>query len=153
MDPSRRDEYKQRLFELTPADGKSIGNATLRELLKAAFPEETFTQEDYFDLRNSLRTDGRVERGKGKGGSVHRLLSVLTVDGGRTVAPVVPALDQVEPAEAPPEPREADLYQPFKIAIETGYVPDNDLKPWICEITAAQGRKNTGGRWTRPDVA
>jgi len=153
MDPLRRDEYKQRLFDLTPADGKSIGNATLRELLKAAFPQETFAQDDYFDLRNSLRADGRIERGRGKGGSVHRLIGDANAEGVAAAAPVAPLMDQVEPAEAPPEAREADLYQPFKIAIETGYVPDNDLKPWICEITASQGRKNTGGRWTRPDVA
>ncbi len=58
------------------------------------------------------------------------------------VAPIVTAL----------ETREAELYEPFKKAIETGYVPNNDLKPWICENTAAQGRRATGGRWTRPDV-
>jgi hypothetical protein len=152
MDPARRDEYKQRLFELTPTDGKSIGNVTLRELLKTAFPQDTFTPEDYFDLRNSLRADGKLEKGKGKGGSVHRVLPAVPADGG-TAGPASAATDQVEPAEPPPEAREADLYPPFKTAIESGYVPDNDLKPWICEITAAQGRKNTGGRWTRPDVA
>jgi hypothetical protein len=153
MDSLRRDEYKQRLYDLTPADGKSIGNATLRELLKAAFPEETFTRDDYFDLRNSLRADGRIERGKGKGGSVHRFISVVPLDAGLKVASVESTTGQAEPAEPQPEPSEADLYKPFRAAIETGYVPDNDLKPWICEITASQGKRSTGGRWTRPDVA
>jgi hypothetical protein len=153
MDPSRRDEYKQRLYDLTPSNGKSIGNATLRDLLRSAFPQETFAQDDYFDLRNSLRADGKIERGKGKGGSVHRILSAPIINNGIKADPVATVVDQVEPAEGAPEPREADLYPPFKTVIESGYVPDNDLKPWICEITAAQGRKNTGGRWTRPDVA
>jgi hypothetical protein len=61
----------------------------------------------------------------------------------------------VETAVAPPAPailQEASLYEPFWKAIEKGYVPENDLKPWICEITAFQGRRNTGGLWTRPDV-
>lgn len=47
---------------------------------------------------------------------------------------------------------EASLYVPFQNCIQAGYVPDNDLKPWICEITAAQGRRNPGSLWTRPDV-
>ncbi|HEV1284106.1 MAG TPA: hypothetical protein VNU44_02315 [Bryobacteraceae bacterium] len=81
MDPSRRDEYKQRLYELTPPDGKSIGNGALRDLLKAAFQHDQFTQDDYFDLRNSLRAEGKLERGRGKGGSVHRLLSAEGPEG------------------------------------------------------------------------
>lgn len=152
MDLTRRDEYKQRLYDLTPVDGKSIGNASLRERLAVAFPNDNFTREDYFDLRNSLRTEGRLETGRGKGGSVHRVITaVQALEGMAAPAPVT--TEVTEAPEPPPEPREADLYQPFKNAIETGYVPDNDLKPWICEVTAAQGRRNTGGRWTRPDVS
>ena len=147
MDPLRRDEYKQRLFELTPPDGKSVGNGALRDLLKAAFPHDEFTQDDYFDLRNSLRSEGKIERGRGKGGSVHRLLTAGAVPAaaGGTAAEVA------EPAE-PSTPAEADLYEPFRGVIENGYVLDYDLKPWVCETTASQGRRNTGGRWTRPDV-
>jgi hypothetical protein len=147
MDPSLRDEYKKRLYELTPPDGRSIGNAALRDLLKTAFPNDAFTQDDYFDLRNSLRAEGKLERGKGKGGSVHRVLSAGPEGTGGA-----PAVEAVEPAEPPPA-AEVDLYEPFRRAVENGYVLDNDLKPWVCETTAAQGRRNTGGRWTRPDVA
>jgi hypothetical protein len=148
MDPSRRDEYKQRLYDLTPADGRSIGNGALRDLLKTAFAGEEFTQEDYFDLRNSLMADGKLERGRGQGGSVHRVLSSGPVPPG---AGTPTTTEVAEPVETLPA-AEADLYSPFRSAIENGYVPDNDLKPWICEITAFQGRRNTGGRWTRPDV-
>ena len=149
MDPLRRDEYKQRLYELTPPDGKSIGNSSLRDLLKAAFPHDEFTQDDYFDLRNSLRMDGKLERGRGKGGSVHRVLTAGPAAEGSSAAA---AGEVAEPVE-PPSPAEADLYEPFRRAVEKGYVLDNDLRPWVCEITASQGRRNTGGKWTRPDVA
>ena len=152
MDPTRREEYKQRLYDLVPADGKSVGNVTLKERLAEAFPTDPFTREDYFDLRNSLRTEGRLETGRGKGGSVHRVLTAAELTE-QLAAPDPATAEGVEAPELPPEQRETDLYQPFKNAIETGYVLDNDLKPWICEITAAQGRRNTGGRWTRPDVA
>jgi hypothetical protein len=148
MDLQRRDEFKQRLYDLTPADGRAIGNATLRGLLSQAFPNETFSLEDYWDLRNSLITDGKLGTGRGKGGSAHRIATDLvepvpTLGG---VAPVTPAPEEAQVIS------ELSLYAPFQTCIQTGYVPDNDLKPWICEVTAAQGRRNTGGLWTRPDV-
>lgn len=151
MNQLNRDEYKQGLFELTPADGRNIGNASLREALQSKYHNDEFADEDYWDLRNSLITEGKLEKGRGKGGSVRRILV--------TEAATIPAVaveaacmlqSAIEPggAIAP----EAALYEPFQKVIQTGYVPDNDLKPWVCEITAFQGRRNTGGLWTRPDV-
>src|ERR1035437_7018219 len=99
MDPTRRDEYKQRLYDLTPVDGKSVGNASLRERLAAAFPTDTFTREDYFDLRNSLRTEGKLETGRGKGGSVHRVTAAAQAPEGLTPTPVA-----TEVTEAPEPP-------------------------------------------------
>ncbi len=148
MDQLRRDEYKQALFGLTPADGKSIGNVSLREALRATFPNDEFSEEDYWDIRNSLIADGRLEKGRGKGGSVARIL----------FAPPAPAAEVASVAAEPgadvafSSGAEVPLYEPFQKVIQTGYVADNDLKPWICEITAFQGRRNTGGLWTRPDV-
>jgi hypothetical protein len=149
MDLQRRDEYKQRLYDLTPADGKTIGNAAARESLKEAFPTEDLTPEDYWDLRNSLITEGRLEKGRGQGGTVRRVLTVAEpvpapVGGEAAAQPAV--------AAAPGTLAEASLYEPFQKVIQTGYVPDNDFQPWVCEITAFQGRRNTGGLWTRPDV-
>jgi hypothetical protein len=148
IDPQQRDKYKQALYELTPNDGKTITNASVRDALRAQFPDDDIAQEDYWDLRNSLIADGKLETARGRGGSVRRVPAEVTIETpsatamAGAVAPIVTAL----------ETREAELYEPFKKAIETGYVPNNDLKPWICENTAAQGRRATGGRWTRPDV-
>lgn len=142
MDLTRRDEYKQKLYELTPIDGRAIGNGALREVLRAAVPADQFSEEDYWDLRNSLITDGRLEKGRGKGGSVRR---VIAIESPATAALADASSQFVSAAEA-------SLYEPFQKAIQNGYVPDNDLKPWVCEITASQGRRNTGGVWTRPDV-
>lgn len=150
MEPQRRDEYKQGLFELTPADGKTISNAALRETLKEKFKNDSFSDEDYWDLRNSLITDGRLEKARGQGGSVRRVLTVVPPLTGQEIAKLTSgsstdAAVQTSVAEVP-------LYEPFQKVIQTGYVLDEDLKPWICEITAFQGRRNTGGLWTRPDV-
>jgi hypothetical protein len=76
------------------------------------------------------------------GGSVRRVLTAET-------EPAVASSDSTPPAKVAAE---AALYEPFKKCIQEGYVPDNDLRPWICEITAFQGRRNTGGIWTRPDI-
>jgi hypothetical protein len=137
MDLQRRDESKQKLYDLTPADGKSIGNAALRGLLHDAFPNETFSLDDYWDLRNSLIADGKLEKGRGHGGSVRRVITVV-----EPVA-VVNATGSVVPAAGPVQVvvAEAPLYEPFQKCILTGYIPDNDLKPWICEITAFQTRQ------------
>src|ERR1017187_8793794 len=95
MDLQRRDEFKQKLYDLTPADGKSIGNAALRGLLHDAFPNETFSLDDYWDLRNSLIADGKLEKGRGHGGSVRRVITVV-----EPVA-VVNATGSVVPAAGP----------------------------------------------------
>lgn len=144
MNQLRRDEFKQKLYELTPPDGRAISNPALRESLQNALPEEQFSLDDYWDLRNSLITDGKLEKGRGRGGSVNRVL-----------AETEPAVEGAPSAPAAPEiarVAEVALYEPFQKCIQEGYVPDNDIKPWICEITAFQGKRNTGGVWTRPDV-
>jgi hypothetical protein len=143
MDLQRRDEYKQKLFDLTPEDGKSIGNAALHEKLRSAIPTDEITQDDYWDLRNSLIADGKLEKGRGHGGSVRRVLAVSEP------APSTPSVAAPAPIISPSE---ASLYKHFQKSVLSGYVPDNDLKPFISEVTALQGRRATGGRWTRPDI-
>ncbi|WP_216850460.1 hypothetical protein [Granulicella sp. L46] len=120
--------------------------------MRETLTDDDLTDEDYWDLRNSLIDEGKLERARGRGGLVRRVLSVAEV-------PVVPdslvsAASDLSGAVTALVPvlLESSLYEPFQKIIQTGYVLDNDLKPWICEITAAQGRRNTGGLWTRPDV-
>jgi hypothetical protein len=144
MDLNRREEFKEKLYQLTPADGKATGNQALRESLRSALPEEEISLDDYWDLRNSLITEGKLEKGRGYGGSVRRVLTEAE-PAAIITSPVLSAIDTSKVAES-------SLYEPFQKRIQEGYVPDNDLKPWICEITAFQGRRNTGGVWTRPDV-
>ncbi|MFZ1085053.1 MAG: hypothetical protein WAN35_08825 [Terracidiphilus sp.] len=148
MDQQRRDEYKLALFELTPEDGKSVGNSALRVALREKFQTDELTEEDYWDLRNSLIAEGKLEKGRGKGGSVCRVL--LTEP--HPLPTKAPGLDQPGKGPVSANTAEASLYEPFQKVIQTGFVPDEDLRPYICEITAFQGRRNTGGLWTRPDV-
>ena len=142
MDPARKPDYKQRLLELVPNTGESIGNAALRhefrKVLAAAGDE--VTDDDYWLIRDSLIEDGLIQTGKGRGGSVHRVLLEKEV-----AAPAPAPAEEVEGGEA-------GLYVPFHNAIRTGYAPANGIRRFVSEITAKQGRRLTGGRWTRPDV-
>ncbi len=47
---------------------------------------------------------------------------------------------------------EADLYPHIKETLKTFWARERHIEPLAVEITAAQGRKATGGRWTRPDL-
>lgn len=149
MNLQSRDDYKRALYDLTPANGQTISNAALKEALRSARPDDQFADEDYWDLRNSLITDGKLLRARGYGGSVRRALTVAEPAEG---APAAELVAQAGADAAQAVVAEASLYAPFQKVIQTGYVLDNDLNRWICEITASQGKRNTGGLWTRPDV-
>jgi hypothetical protein len=83
-------------------------------------------------LRNALIEEGALEQGRGRGGSVHGVEEAT-----------------VEP---PPTRAESALYEPFLKAITEGYAPENRIKRYVAEITAAQGRRMAGDKWTRPDI-
>jgi hypothetical protein len=148
MNLIRREEYKTLLLDLIPSDGKAISNPTAREALKAQVTDDQISDEDYFDLRNSLIADGKLEKARGRGGMVRRILTVAEPIPTATEPVVAP----IQAVETKPSVNEIALYEPFLRVIQTGYVLDNDLNRWVCEITAAQGRRNTGGKWTRPDI-
>lgn len=156
MDAAEKTEYSKVLLSLIPESGSNIGNVTLREKLKEAIRRSgitaTVTDQDYWLLRDSLIDEGHIEQGRGRGGSVHRIIisaETLNVD---VVAPesgVFP-ISQIEPIAQ--KLLESALYEPFLKAITEGYVKENRIKRFVSEITASQGRRATGGKWTRPDV-
>jgi adenine-specific DNA-methyltransferase len=55
------------LFAHIPLNGKPIGNISLLK-------RSGLTDDDYWRLRNKLLDEGRIGKGKGKGGSVYRLV-------------------------------------------------------------------------------
>jgi len=167
MDASKKAEYQKILMSLVPESGGNIGNVTLRERLRQKIESlgDQLSEEDYWLLRNPLIDEGQLEQGRGRGGSVHRVSLPPVSVSGVAVADAFPSMaDAVAtelgpppaptetPAEAAEEKAEASLYEPFHKAIVNGYTKDNRLKEFISEITAHQGRRATGGKWTRPDV-
>jgi hypothetical protein len=48
--------------------------------------------------------------------------------------------------------RETDLYPGVHEYVKTSFVEKQRLTDFVSEITAAQGRRDTGGMWNRPDI-
>jgi hypothetical protein len=139
MDPSKKSEYAKLLLSFVPESGANIGNLTIRNQLREAVKAlgDDISEQDYWLIRDSLIDEGLIEQGRGRGGSVHRLVTAALA------APV---------STIPLKQPEAVLYDPFHKAILEGYVKENRIKRFISEVTASQGRRATGGKWTRPDL-
>lgn len=136
MTPEEKENFKKELLELIPKDGKPIGNVTLLE----KFTTETKkSEDDYWSVRNELITEGVLGKGKGKGGSVYLLKTEILASTDKPSTPIKKI-------------KEKDLYKPLLETLKSFWTKDNDIKNYIIEITANQGSKDTGGKWTRPDI-
>jgi hypothetical protein len=135
VDQEQLIELKKRLFDAVPQSG-NVGNVTLCATFKRF--DSSLTDDDYWLVKSELVNDGLLRSGRGRGGSVHRVESEIAIP---------------EPASINVNCKpEADLYEPFHKAIRDGYVKDNGIRRYVSEETAKQGRRYTGGKWTRPDI-
>ena len=50
---------------------------------------------------------------------------------------------------APASVREVELYSPIRETLQNYWAKERQIEPLAIEITAAQGRRRTGGRWTQ----
>ena len=120
--------------------GGTAGNITLMRDLG-------WTEDTYWSVRNRLLDRGALELGKGKGGSV------------RIIKPEVPPSNGASPSPTPIEiikeelRSEAALWSPMAKVIQDSWVSDAGFDHSIVQITAQQGSKATGGKWSRPDIA
>lgn len=137
MTPEEKEKFKKQLLDLVPKDGKSIGNVTL---LDKFITQTKKTEDDYWALRNELIVEGVLGKGKGKGGSVYLLKPEKSAAAGK-----IPTSTK--------SVKEKELYKPFLETLKSFWTKDNDIKNYIVEVTANQGSKDTGGKWTRPDIA
>jgi hypothetical protein len=138
------DQYENMLMTGVPTI-EPVGNVTLCGRLVG----NGWTEELYWEIRNRLIERGLLAKGKGKGGSVRRV--PLTVAGMASigVGTAATALSQVDQAYVA---YERDLYQPMIEVIKSRWAQDYRLDSLVAEITAAQGSKQTRGKWTRPDI-
>ena len=120
----------------------AIGNVSLR----AALQRSGWTEEQYWAVRNRLIEKGVLEPGRGKGGSVRRVVT-------QTDEPATdPIVSPPASTEAIAYAAEKDLYVPMAAVIRSRWAQDYRLDEHLVEITAQQGARQTGGKWTRPDI-
>lgn len=132
-------ELERQLLDHVPAEG-TVGNITLiRQLDLAGWDEPR-----YWDVRNRLIDRGIIKAGRGKGGSVQR---TSTNDAAAVSDPQGPRVGPITE-----ELRERALYEPMRRVIDSAWAQDNRLDQHVVEITAHQGARLTGGRWSRPDI-
>ncbi|MFV2088706.1 hypothetical protein [Micromonospora sp. LOL_021] len=147
VDPGTLHGDHQAMFAALPADGTTISNPNLQRRLD-------WNSDRYFRARDALVDMGLVVRGRGRGGVVRRLVPEMVVKE-RTVAVVVDAgadaLTTAATVEAAIK-NELALYEPMRRVIEQDWAKDRRRDPLAVEITALQGRRATGGVWSRPDI-
>jgi len=130
------DEQEHQLLASLPENGDPIGNTTLMRQLQ-------WTEDAYWSVRNRVLDRGLLELGRGKGGSVRRILE-----------PAPSALPSVAvPAAKSDFGIEALLYAPMTKVIGDSWAADAGFDSKIVQLTAQQGSRTTGGKWSRPDIA
>ena len=143
MSPDQPLDSEQRaLLDALPVDGAPIGNSTLRRILR-------WNAERYFLARNRPADGGLLIIGRGRGGSVRRVVPD-TADV-RTVSVEVPAgADAAATVEATIR-SELALYEPMRQVIANEWATDRRTDSLVVEVTALGGSRPTG-LWSRPDT-
>jgi len=99
------DSLPKLILSFTPEDGSSIGNGAMMGLLKDKMPG--ITLDDYIEARDELIEDGLIGRGRGRGGSIFRLLDEADSDEDDDASADMDGLDEDEDADefalTPPE--------------------------------------------------
>ncbi len=127
-----------------PSDGSTKGN-------KAVLLQLGWDEDRYYAARNSLVDRGYIRRGQGRGGTVRRNVVPSAPGPSVLVTPsssAVPSPTEIEEAIR----SEIDLYAPMRDVIAGDWAKDHRADPVAVEITAQQGRRATGGMWSRPDI-
>ena len=130
----------EKLLEALRQAGGISGNTSLSRDL--GWDTETF-----YSVRNHAEELGLVRKGRGRGGS-----TLLAEE-----EEAVVRSDEELAEEIVNEIRqESDLYGPVKQTLESDWVNDSregSFESMGVVDTSHQGRRSTGGKWTRPDLA
>lgn len=143
MDSANDMALRKLLLSLVPIDGSNIGNITLRIRLAEAAKQNglVFDVGSYFRIRQPLIADKILGTGSGKGGSV---FLVQLPEGSHHLE---------EGSSGGSLTGEIKLYSAVSETISAFWPADHGLDNCIIQVTGLQGKRATGGRWTRPDLA
>jgi hypothetical protein len=144
LSPEQIEAKQQELLHAVPETGP-IGNKALRDKLG-----DTWTEDLYWAIRSRLIERGHLETGKGRGGSVRRVQIPQALE--EQLQPAAPPENQVAPPTTPDYTKEAELYEPISNVLRNNWSKEQGFDNYLVELTAKQGSRATGGKWTRPDV-
>lgn len=144
LSPEQIEAKQQELLQSIP-ETASIGNKALREKLGGEWTEDL-----YWAIRSRLIERGQLEPGRGRGGSV-RLVPSPQPESAQQQLAVQPVLQTGVPA-APDYTKETELYEPISNVLRNNWSKEQGFDNYLVEVTAKQGSRATGGKWTRPDV-
>ncbi|MEQ9106252.1 MAG: hypothetical protein RLO04_02155 [Limnobacter sp.] len=144
LSPEQIEAKQQELLKSVPVTA-SIGNKALRDLLG-----QGWTEDLYWAIRSRLIEHGQLEPGRGRGGSV-RIVPPPQAQPEQPQAPAQPAA-RAGIAVTPDYTKEAELYEPISSVLRNNWSKEQGFDNYLVEITAKQGSRTTGGKWTRPDV-
>lgn len=118
--------------------GESMGNTTL--LAKLQWPDA-----QYWAIKSRLLDQGKVQKGRGRGGASLRLFQF---DDEKTPVdlPVVVVTPSTEYDD------ERKLYVPVEDVLVGGWLKERGFDRFLVERTSSQGGRATGGAWSRPDL-
>lgn len=139
--PPGRPSDEDILLALVPENGEPVGNLFLLKKLEG----RGWDEEKYWRVRDRLLENGTLLRGRGQGGSVRRRVA----DGRETRQEAAPVSKPARPSVP-----ESALYEPLLGVLQTDWIREMRIGSHQIhfEITAKQGKKATGGTWTRPDI-
>jgi len=131
-------EKQAQLIEKITEKGGHAGNVTLQR-------ELGWNEEIYWAIRDRLVDSGLLEIGRGRGGSVS-----LVAQPTSSIAPEPIAVSSSVSSIS--RVSEAELYKPVAEVLRRQWARDLRFRSHVVEVTARQGRRETGGTWTRPDI-
>lgn len=137
---------EQALLQHLPKNGNTAGNKAVQARLG-------WDDDQYWAVRDSLVDKNLIVRGRGRGGTVRILVREETKE---TVTVPVPIGVDGTPGDTTDIEavvrREVELYEPMASVVRGAWARDRRANPLAVEVTALQGRRATGGRWSRPDI-
>jgi hypothetical protein len=138
------------------AHGNRAGNTILQR-------ELGWDEVKYWKIHRQLFEAGVIEKGKGYGGSViltQQDLNILCTEGGDSPSDLPTNSSMIESAPTAiaaalveEYTSEIQLYPHVKKQLEAHWTLRRQLDICHCEIMALQGRRETGGSWSRPDLS
>lgn len=134
----------KRFIETLRSLGGSAGNYRLQD-------ELGLNEDEYWRLREKLLEEGSIIRGRGRGGSV-TLVEPTTPN--PSMGEIGGSAPLTQPLSSPAIQQEGEvaLYAPCLGTLCEHWTKERGLQDVHLEICAQQGRRKTGGTWTRPDI-